>query len=325
MKKITRILVAAILAVILLAGGLFAALKITGRPSDPSEILTYETDNPFITGDTEKIAHRFGAGIAPEETLLAMETCLSDPQISVDLFEFDLRMTADGQLVVIHDLELKEISDAEEIFGQKDLTVRDLTLRELRRLNMGAQFTNPAGEKPYAESTSEALRILTLPEALDHLCAAGARRMSIEIKDKGTLGMEGVDQLYGELASRDLLDTVVFSSFQSNVSAYAAEHYPDLIRSNTDAEAIAFYIAAMTGDEDYIPPCSVVQFPYTKKYRIMGVNFASAKVLNYAHSRNIAVHYWGANDEEAMRYLKSLGADGVMTDYPDLMTQVYGK
>ena len=94
-------------------------------------------------------------------------------------------------------------------------------------------------------------------------------------------------------------------------------------RSNTDAEAIEFYIAAMTGDEDYVPATSIMQFPYTKKYRIMGVNFASHKVLNFAHSRNIAVQYWGVNTEKDMLYLRSLGADGVMTDYPDLLTETY--
>ena len=325
MKKSTKIILIIVLVLILLPGIVYSLLRITGRPSDPSEILSYETDNPFITGETEKIAHRFGAGIAPEETLLAMETCLENPAISVDIFEFDLRMTADDQLVVIHDLKLNEISDAEEVFGDKDLTVRDLTLEELRKLNMGAKFTDSDGNRLYETSPSESLQILSLPEALDHLCQAGARRMSIEIKDKGALGMAGVDLLYKELTQRNLLDTVVFSSFQTDVSAYAAKNYPDLIRSNTDAEAVEFYLAAMTGDKDYTPPCSVVQFPYTKKYRIMGINFASAKVLNYAHSHNIAVHYWGANDENTMRYLKSLGADGVMTDYPDLMTQVYGE
>ncbi len=325
MKKVFKTVGIILLVIVILLAGVFAVLKISGRASHTSEIISYETDNVFITGETEKIAHRLGAGIAPEETLLAMETCLNDEDISVDIFEFDLRLTADKQLVLIHDLELDETSDAKEVFGEQGLTVREMTLEQLSALNMGAKFVDEDGSLPYAESSLEELRILTLSDALDRLCEAGIRRMSIEIKDEGEIGMEGVDLLYAELSQRDLLDSVVFSSFKTDVSAYAAEKYPDLIRSNTDAEAIKFYLAAMTGDEDYVPPCSIYQFPYTKKYLTMGVNFASAKVINYAHSRNIAVHYWGVNSEETMIYLESLGVDGVMTDYPDLLTETLGE
>lgn len=322
MKKVLKIILIIVIAILVLAGILVAILKISGRNSDPSEIVYYETDNAFITGDTEKIAHRLGAGIAPEETLLAMETCLESPDIDVDIFEFDARMTRDGELVIIHDLVLDEVSDAEEVFGEKGLTVRDMTLAELRKLNMGADFVARDGSLPYADG-GEGLTILTISEALDRLTEANVRRMSIEIKDAGETGMRGVDILYSELSSRDLLGSVVFSTFKTDVSAYAAAAYPDLIRSNTDAEAAELYLAVMTGNEDYTPPTTVLQFPYTKKYRIFGINFASAKIINFAHSHNVAVHYWGVNSEEDMLYLRSLGADGVMTDYPDLLTATY--
>ena len=41
------------------------------------------------------------------------------------------------------------------------------------------------------------------------------------------------------------------------------------------------------------------------------------------HSHNLAVHYWTINDPEEMRYLIGIGADGIMTDYPHLLKEVY--
>ena len=323
MKKFFKALTVFFIVLLILALGLFAFLKITGRKSDPSQVVRYETDNLFITGKTEQIAHRFGAGIAPEETRLALENCLENPDIHTDIYEFDLHLTADDQMVLIHDQTLDRTSDAKAVFGKKGITVREKTLAELRTLNMGANFKAADGSFPYRNSDDPALTILTLPEALDLLVAQGVQRMSIEIKDHGADGMRGVDLLYRELAARQLLETVIFSSFDSDVSAYAQQHYPDLLRSNTDAEAMQLYLAVLFGDEDYVPPCRVFQLPYTPKYLNFGINFASADVLNLLHSHNVAVQFWGGNTEEKMLYLRDMGADGVMTDYPDWMSRLY--
>lgn len=327
MKKFLKILLCSFLVLALLAGGVFAVMKISGNHrSDPAKILQYETSNPFITGSTRVIAHRGGAGIAPEETLLALRTGVEDPDISVDIFEFDLRITKDHQLVLFHDAGLDRTTDAEAVFGAAGLLVRDLTLAELRQLNMGAKFTDSLGNMPYAqlETVPDDLRILTLAEALDYLTAAGDFRYSIEVKDDGEPGKRAVDLLYAELAQRDLLGCTIFSSFKTAVSSYADATYPDLIRSNTDAEAVAFYLAALTGDEDYIPPCSVFQLPFTDKYLNLGINFATARVINYAHSRNIALQYWTVNAPERMEYLASVGVDGIMSDFPDVLCNVIG-
>lgn len=324
MKKLKKVLIILFVTLTGLATVILSVMRIAGsHRSDPADIIAYETDNPFITGRTELIAHRFGAGIAPEESLLAVETCLTREDISMDIYEFDLRMTKDGYAVVFHDKMLDETTDAVALWGGKDILVADKTLEELRTLNMGALFTDADGNQPYAKLTEipENLRIMTIEEALDYLVAHGITRLSIEAKDAGEAGMKAADILYKELAARNLLGSTVFSSFKTDVSAYVAKTYPDMIRSNTDAQAIEFFLAAIFNKKDYEPPCTVFQLPFTDKYLNMGVNFGTAQIINYAHSHNIAVHYWVVDDPERMEYLKSLGADGIMTDYPDLLTE----
>ena len=104
--------------------------------SDPKNVKRYDTDNPFITGETAISAHRSGAGDYPEETLAAFRGCVEDPDFAVDYFEFDLHMTADDVLVLSHDSTLDRVSDAVTVFGAENVLVRDKTLAELKDLNI---------------------------------------------------------------------------------------------------------------------------------------------------------------------------------------------
>ena len=45
-------------------------------------------------------------------------------------------------------------------------------------------------------------------------------------------------------------------------------------------------------------------------------------MINYAHKHNMAVQYWTVNDEDDMEYLIDMGADCIMTDYPDKLYNV---
>ena len=85
------------------------------------------------------------------------------------------------------------------------------------------------------------------------------------------------------------------------------------------------YLAAITGNKNYEPPCDVFQLPFTDKYLKLGINFATAKIINFAHSHDVAIQFWTVNDPERIEYLESLGVDGIITDYPDLMNETLDK
>ncbi len=315
----------AVLAI--LALGLFITLKLSGaHRSDPADIRTYETDNPHISGHTAISAHRSGGGIMPEETMMAFRNCAENPDFSIDVFEFDLRMTSDGVLVLLHDDTLDRTSDAEAVFGETDVRPESKTYEELRRLNMGARFEAEDGSYPYAHLSGDAvpddLRILRVEEVLDYLSSVGDYRYIIEIKNTGAPGKQGVDVLYRVLSERSLVDRVVLGTFHKEIGDYAGEHYPDLARGATEDDVISFYIAALLDKKDFDPPYSALQLPFTDEYLDMGINLATAQVINYAHKHNLAVQYWTVNDEEDMRYLCSVGADCIMTDYPDRLYRV---
>ena len=326
-KKILKIVIIVLLIIAILALAALITIKASGaHRSDPAKIKQYEMTNPHANAVTAISAHRAGGGIAPENTLMALKNCAENSDFSIAVFEFDLHITSDGYLVLLHDDTLDRTSDAQTVFGETDVRPENKTLAELKQLNMGAKFKNDAGEKPYADLTGEdvpdELRILTINEAFAYLHAKGDYDFIIEIKNSGDLGKRGVDTLCALLEERDMYDNVAFGTFHEEISQYVDETYPQLSRSTSIDEVIAFYIAALTNSKTYEPPCSVLQIPFTAKYLDMGINLGTAQVINYAHSHDMAIQYWTVNKEDDLRYLVSMGADCIMTDYPDRLYRI---
>lgn len=315
-------IVLAVLGVLILAI-VITDVVVCHHRSDPDHIQTYDTQNPYVLEQTDISGHRSGGGIEPEETLRAFKNCAENPDFSIDVFEFDLHVTKDDVLVLLHDDTVDRTSDSQQVFGEKDVRPENKTYDELRQLNMGAQFETESGEKPYAnlhgDQVPDDLRILRVEDALDYLIVQGKGEYKyiIEIKNSGDLGTHGVDLLYNIMKERGIIDRVIFGTFHKEVSAYVDATYQDMTRSTSIAEVAEFWAAALRNDENYTPPCKVLQIPYCAPYKNLGFNLGTATVINYAHAHDMAVQYWTVNDPEDMAYLVDLGADCIMSDYPD--------
>lgn len=320
-------IILAVIAIII-AGFIISVAVSANWKSNPKNIKAYETDNSYIVGmgNTQISAHRSGGGIMPEETLMAFKNCAENPNFNIDVFEFDLHITKDNVLVLLHDHTLDRTSNSAEIFGKEEAKPEDYTYEELRTLNMGAKFTDENGNMPYAnidkDNVPDDIKILRLEDVLDYLTSVGDYNYIIEIKNSGDLGMKGVDILYDILAERNLVEKVVFGSFHEEVSHYVDEKHPDLLRSATINEVLTFWKAALTNDKDFDPSYSVLQIPFNMPLRL-AANLGTAQVINYAHQKGIAVQYWTINSEKDMEYLISVGADCIMTDYPDKLYEIY--
>jgi len=106
------------------------------------------------------IAHRGGSALAPENTIAAFEASL---RAGTDMLEVDVRLTADGHMVIHHDRHLGRTAGVSRL-------VADCSLEELRCMDVGSYF----GERFAGE------RILTLSEVLDW--ARGRARLLLDLK-----------------------------------------------------------------------------------------------------------------------------------------------
>src|SRR5207245_8033379 len=84
----------------------------------------------FVTLDRERprtVGHRGASALAPENTLRAIELAID---FGLDLVEVDVYLSRDGELVVIHDEDLRRVARRSE-------SVSDLTAAELARVDLG--------------------------------------------------------------------------------------------------------------------------------------------------------------------------------------------
>ena len=322
-KKTLKIALIVILVLTLLAGFLFWEVT---RDTTRKPIDTNDASNPLITdlGTTMLSGHRAGGGIAPENTMMALKNCVESTEYELDIFEFDIHLTADGVPVLLHDGTLDRTSDAVEYFGEEDVKVGSKTLAELKNLNMGAKFTADDGTQPFAglrgADIPEDLRIVTLEEALTYLESCDAYHYIIEIKNGGEKGLEAADKLYATLEQFGCTQRTVVGTFNNEVTDYLDTTYPDLPRSAGVNEVVEFFACSVfnlpVADDHF--RFVALQIP-TERYTL---NLSTTRLVNYAHKNDIAVQYWTINDADEMARLQEIGADAIMTDVPDLGAQV---
>lgn len=317
-RRALRCVMIVVLVLALLAGALYWTVT---RDTKTAPIATDGAQNPLITplGTTMLSGHRAGGGVAPENTLMALKNCVESTAYALDIFEFDIHLTADDVPVLLHDETLDRTSDAASYFGETNVAVGEKTFGELKHLNMGETFVNEEGETPFAglrgDDIPEDLRIISLEEALSYLESAGSYSYIIEIKNSGERGYRAADILYDTLKRMGCLERAVVGTFHNEITAYMDTTYPDMPRSAGFDECIDFYIRSLLNwkEPDGGFRFVALQIPTTDYV----VNLGTSRVINYAHQHDIATQYWTINDPAEMARLQSIGADAVMTDVPD--------
>jgi len=232
-----------------------------------------------------RVAHRGYSAVAPENTLPALAAAVL---AGATLVEFDVRTTADGVPVVIHDRTVDRTTD-----GSGD--VSELTLDEISALDAGSWFS-PA----YAGT-----RIPLLREVIDLLrphavgVAAGVELL-LEIKPPATL--EQVKVIMGQVADAGLLDRTVVQSFDPEVVRLAADATPDvrlgLLRHGFDDDQV---LLAQELGVSYVNPA------------LRAVLAGPATVAQLAEV-GVGVMPWTPNDISLWPALVEAGVAGLITD-----------
>ncbi len=299
-----------------------------GDPNTPVESYPDST-NPYIAEylNPDISAHRSGAGIAPQNTLMAFENIIEQADaLGVDTLEFDVQITADGELVLNHNLTYDDTSNAVEAFGRENVAVSSVTFEEAQVLNLGENF-KVNGEYPYrglrGDNIPYNLRVVKCEDIIDYVeknSNGKEYNYVIEIKSIGSNGKKAVDKLYSVITERNLQSRAIWSTFAPDVSGYMKKNYPEISRTADAIEAVQFYFYFRMNWElsDVSPSYVALQIPYGSSAFDNLINLGTREMLNYAHSNNIAVQYWTINSEEEVKTLTENGADCIMTDYPQM-------
>jgi glycerophosphoryl diester phosphodiesterase len=293
MLRVARFLLAPVLLLAIALG----ALLLTSKPAIPPIALTSLGSAPLV------IAHRGGMGLWPENTLFAFERAAA---LDVDMLEMDLRRTRDGQLAVIHDADVARTSNGSGL-------VANLNLAQLQQLDAGYQWTADGGESyPYR---NQGIRIPAFTEVLaqyPHIAK------SIEIKDADPAAAEQLCQLL--TAANQLQRTVVSSFHEPSLQAFR-EHCPTVATGAGPTSAKLLVVLHWLGLERLLSPSYQVLAVPEKR----GPMVVDASLIQDAQERGLTVHLWTINEQPAMRHLLDIGAQGLITDYPDRALQLLGR
>ncbi|HEX7778593.1 MAG TPA: glycerophosphodiester phosphodiesterase [Vicinamibacterales bacterium] len=239
------------------------------------------------------IAHRGGSKVRPENTLVAFEHALT---LGADAIECDVHLSRDGEPVVIHDPTLDRTTDARG-------PVSGLSAAELGRVDAGFQF-KPAEGHPFRGRSGGVPR---LSEVLDRF------RMPFIVEIKGNRP-EVADTVLGVIAEAKALDRVIVGGFSQAVLERVRRLNKDAITSASKLEArfalYRSYVRMVPTDPEYW----VFQVPY----RFRGRRRFRRAFVETVGRVNLPVQEWVVDDANDMRNLIDWGANGIITDRPDL-------
>lgn len=266
--------------------------------------------NPFRAREAGRpliIAHGGGLGLQPENTLEAFAVSAA---LGCDMLEMDARLTRDGVLVTHHDATVDRTSD-----GQG--AVIEQTLAELKALNFGYRFRDAAGAYVYREKPA---RLATVEELFARFASFP---MVIELKDRDEAGRRASAALAALIARFKMTNQVLVASFDdATLDAFRMATGGRVATSTAKAQTRQFVLLNLLRLDRLWPGGAVAAQVPSDPREAAGFKLARPGFVRAAHARNMAVHYWTVNDPDEMRRLIRLGADGLITDYPDRLKAI---
>ncbi|MBF6590806.1 MAG: glycerophosphodiester phosphodiesterase [Ktedonobacterales bacterium] len=257
---------------------------------------------PFLAHDGPLFfAHRGGALLAPENTLVAYERGLS---FGADALELDVHSSRDGEIVVIHDATLDRTTNGSGPVGA-------LTLDELRRLDAGYRFTPDGGRSfPFRG------RGITIPTLREVLTTFPQARVNLDLKEADAEGERRLWALIQELEAEDRMLVGSFSLLA--LARFRQLCGGRLATSAAPPEIRNFLLAALSRTSRWLRPAyDALQVPETWR----ALRIVSPTTIAVAHRLGLAMHVWTIDDRPTMDRLLAWGVDGLMSDRPDLLAE----
>lgn len=232
---------------------------------------------------TKVICHRGYSGFYPENTALAFRKALT---IGADGMEMDVHLTKDGEVVVIHDELVDRTTDGTGF-------VKDMTFRELRRLNAAARWGSQCTPQ----------KILTLQEYFE---LVGPYRFFTNVEFKtGTFDYAGIEEkVWDIVCAYGQEENVLFSSFHAQTLLRLQEICPQIPMGLLNQEKLAN------------PGHVVKDLLHLQAYHPHFVRL-TPEVIRDLKAHDLRINTYTPNDRATLTYLLRQGITGVITNYPE--------
>ncbi len=243
----------------------------------------------------EVMAHRAGEGNAPSNTI---EAALAAHKMRVDFIEMDVHRTLDDVFVTIHDFTVDATTDGSG-------AVKDMTFEDIQKLDAGYGFKSQNGDNPFV---GKGVMIPSLESVFGALPDA---KYILEIKPDDASFAEPFCAL---LRKHGMNNQVLVSSFNEDPLVAFRKACPEIPTSFYISEIQQFVYLHKLGLSNLASfNGAALQVPIERD----GITIVTPSFIKAAHARGLEVHVWTVNDAATIKWLNNIGADGVITDYPD--------
>ncbi|QHC26469.1 glycerophosphodiester phosphodiesterase family protein [Streptomyces sp. GS7] len=259
------------------------------------------------------IAHRGASEDAPEHTLAAYRKAIED---GADALECDVRLTADGHLVCVHDRRVNRTSNGRG-------AVSALELADLAALDFGSwkddlaaagRLVDPSEEPDRQTDDPERTSVLTLERLLE-LVADADRRVELAIETKHPTRWAGqVEERLVELLARfghTKPATGPDWTSQVRVMSFSARSLHRVRAAAPDIPGVYLMQFLTPRHRDgRLPPGVRIAGPGVRILR------AHPEYVARAHRAGHQVHVWTVNDPSDVELCQELGVNAVITNRP---------
>ncbi len=255
------------------------------------------------------IAHRGARSLAPENSLVAAQIAYD---LGADLWETDVNLTKDNELILCHDKDLTRCSDVEDKFPTRSsYLISEFMLKEINCLEVGSRFnsTDPFSQIKNGQIKKEVLAAF-VGEPIPHL--EQALLLTKKLDWKINIELKCFPDLYKNFnlpeKVLELIKKIDIGLEQVIISSFNHDWLKMIEKDNPRIE-----VQALVGDND-IDPLDFEDY-YFDTYN------ANAKLINKSIIQRLKrngkrINLFTINDPDEFKYYSQLGVDGIFTDFP---------
>ena len=237
------------------------------------------------------IAHRGDKAHAPENTLAAFVLAAEN---GADAIEFDVKLTADSRVIVLHDQTVDRTTDGT---GK----VSRLSFTEVRKLDAGGWFSEQFRGEP----------IPLLDEVFEEV---GKRLyMNVELTNYSTPGDALVPKVIELVRRYAMQERVLFSSFLSR----------NLIKAHLLLPQVPCGLLCMPGILGFLART----FAWRRDFYALHPHLTDVGpgLVERVHAAGKRLNVWTVNDEDDLKRMIGLRVDAIFTDDPGMALRLLGR
>jgi glycerophosphoryl diester phosphodiesterase len=226
-------------------------------------------------------AHRGGAKLGPENTIAAFARGLES---GADGLELDVRLSRDGEVMVIHDDTVDRTTDGRGPVAQH-------TANELGRMNVLGSDDG-------------------VPRLAEVLARFPNAPMIVELKEGPELGRRAAEVVRRAGA----FDRVVIGSYMRSALRAVRRSEPRVPTGSSHEECRLALFASRIG----LAPRWAAYRAFQVPERTEATRIVSRQFVRLAHAAGLAVQVWVVDEPDDIMRLLDMGVDGIISDRPDL-------